>query len=175
MIALKPVTAPVSLPCPKCSAPLLSVGANRLEVNAGTSRASRILNMHACLDEARRVPNGFQCLLETGKASCCGETFLLAEAVLVNCDLRPDAEDSHYGFVGTYFFFNGDRGQPGHFLASHGKQEWIVQRFESELGPVLHHYLGPLSSVGGEADQVQAHRLLLALWDDLRALTAATV
>jgi hypothetical protein len=50
-----------------------------------------------------------------------------------------------------------------------------VRRFETEYGPVLHHYLGPLRSKGSSADFRRGCLILQDLWGDLRGLIARTI
>lgn len=94
--------------------------------------------------------------------------------------------DPDEDFRDTFFFLNGDRGKPTNFMATRGKRDWWVQRFESPLGPVLHHYIGPLklmddsilgdngvmscSSLGSETWAL-ARRIVVEMWDDLRMLS----
>ncbi|SRR5260221_5187248 len=103
--------------------------------------------MYQWLTPEQRVPNGFQCFIEVGEASCCQEKFFFVEAIMVNRNLDPRASEADSDFISQYFFFNGGRGQAAHFMASRGKGEWLVRRFESSYGPVLHHYFGPFKWV----------------------------
>ncbi len=189
MITLRRVKDPVTLPCPYCAAPIATVdeAAGQI-VRHGKSlhgEPDLIEDMHQRLTPAQRVPNGFQCLVEVGEARCCQRNFFFVEAIMVNRNLDPSASEADSDFISRYFFYNGGRGQPTHFMASRGKREWPVQRFESSYGPVLHHYFGPFKWIekwdmwsgpeDGKVDSWEyAHRVLLALWDDLQALTTAT-
>jgi len=188
MITLRRVTDPVAVRCPYCAAPILTFGEHEGQL-AGNGDwldgGDSIPRFRESLTPAQRAPNGFHAILEVGHAACCTRDYFVAEAIMVNRDLDPNADTD---FVGAYFFFNGDRGRPTNFLASRGKREWIMQRFDSPLGPVLHHYFGPfqmldepplspdgmVSTDHGRRNWDYARGILLALWDDLQALCAST-
>jgi hypothetical protein len=191
MITLRRVKDPVTLSCPYCDAPILTFDENEghLAVDRAPLEHSDIISdMLGRLSPEQLVPNGFQCVLDVASGRCCKRLFFFVDAIMVNRNLDPNANNADNEFISTYFFFNGDRGRPTHFMASRGKREWPVQRFESPLGPVLHHYFGPFrwiektltgadgttESDKGKGNWDYARRVLLALWDDLQALSAAT-
>ena len=186
MITLRRIVEPMTIPCPSCGAALLVVGEHEVKAAGGgpwIKDGDTIQGFPWMLTPEQLGKNGYDCVLETGQRPCCGKDYFIFRCVMVNTEADDD-------FAQTYFYMNRDRGPATYFTATRGKREWLVERHESPLGPVLNHIFGPFkldaaSSVKGPDGVSGRHtastpgdpwdfsrRALIELWSDLRALSA---
>ena len=171
MITLSAVVEPVLLRCPYCEAPMAVLGPHTLQM---IGKGWLLLDGDTLNFE--RSTDGQNLALSCGCRPCCGKSWVMIEAVTV--DAEPPWESD---FAEAFFRKNKDCGEPTHYMASRGKRSWWVTRFESDLGPVLEHQIGPLAvepewqdikeiTACGDGPWDLAKRILASLWDDLLAL-----
>jgi hypothetical protein len=173
MIELIPVVEPVLVNCPYCDFPIFVVGPH----------TTKLIGPGKWIHDSDSVPNlpkqtkGQYVSLCTASRPCCSKTYLMIEAALV--DAEPEWGSD---FTETFFCENRPLGTPTHFMASRGKQAWLVRSYESPLGPVLSHSIGPVA-LSDWSDEIEpmgcratgdawgvCNQIVAGLWDDLIAL-----
>jgi hypothetical protein len=176
--------------CPSCGALLLHVYSDRCEVpNRRTwlSDGDTIFGFHQRLSEAGKLsPDiGIDYELLIGHCPICTSDYFVVDALLVAAPVEFESD-----YADVYFRGNGDRGQETNLivlreLSGEVKPIWWASRFETPLGPLLHHCFGPFplqdksmvsgpwgvmacsASPGEKSPWTFASDLLFSIWDEL--------
>lgn len=182
----------LDLCCPKCGATRLHVSLHESVVPGGgvwLNDGDTIPGLHQRLADAGKLYEdiSFDCALLFGFCPACESDYFVVEAIQV---AAPIEFESNYADV--YFHMNGDRGQETNLTVLLGLPDpdapsWLVRRFDTPKGPLLHHCLGPFpdpSRIGGpfgvmacgtgsqeDSCWIFASNLLFSVWDAMVDLT----
>lgn len=184
------VTAEFSIRCPSCSNPLLVSTRNQTKAPDGgyiIDDGDSILGVWWGLCEAERE-RAWDASLGAGTCRSCGSRYYFANLGFTEAAKTDRVEE--------YLHQNLDPGLETNFVCSavDGPSgvpaEWLMHQWNTEIGLVQHHYLGPWflshpeevetesgitachSTPGGDTHWDHVSMVALSLWSELRRLSA---
>lgn len=137
----------VGICCPSCGTSLLHVYPDRSETpnrELWLTDGDIILGLHNRLKEEDKITHSISASHELLIGCCyvCASDYFVIETLLVYASVEFDSD-----YADIYFRRNGDRGQEinriGLYESNLAEQTWWVSQFDTPLGPLLHHSIGP--------------------------------
>jgi hypothetical protein len=184
------VTDEFSIRCPSCSTPLLVSTPNHSKVPDGgyiIDDGDSIFGVWQGLSEAERA-RAWDAAFSAGACRSCGTRYYFANLGF------SEAERSD--LVQEYLYQNMDPSPETNFVCSAADgpadlpAEWLMHQWQTEIGIVQHHYLGPWilerpeeveteygitacrPSESGDTHWHHVSRMALAAWPELRRICA---
>jgi len=134
------------LRCPHCNSDILFASAHGIRTLEGYwIDDGDTLQLADALDDDGDGLSFYGCL-GAGTQPCCGREYGVIGVCMIMGDVTDDFEQ-------VYFRKCGDMGQSTNFVARRGKRTWLVERYETNSGPMLEHTFPPFfvsESMSGE-------------------------